>query len=445
MAEMMTVNLERLFFSYILENPEQIEKVEPSNFKKDEIQFVYNIVREEYLNSKKRQLPTHKQIWAMVESKDEEGKITSKIVKNLLTADTSDVEEEWLERKFKAWKLSNATRSRVMESLEIIRNVDDLDYDNVSEIAGQLKNVFENLNLIDDDDDDLGDSFFDPEAHKQDVNVLKVPTGWSSMDNILSGGWDLASLNVIMGETNIGKSMWLHNIAANAVKAGKNVAVVTLEMAKQKCIKRMGSMLLGIHPSQYNDKSRDTQYIQTKLNQFKSSVMTSDIFEGKSGELYVKKYNTSSCTVTDLDNYITKLNQKLTKNVDMVIIDYLNIMGLEKGLENIKSNLYMKGKHIAEGLRFIGDKHNCAVITATQTDKSVWGASDIKLDSIPESKAVAETADSLWAIIRTNEMHRQNLYRLKILKLRDGEHKTEQIKFNFKPETLTMENDVLVN
>ena len=35
--------------------------------------------------------------------------------------------------------------------------------------------------------------------------------------------------------------------------------------------------------------------------------------------------------------------------------------------------------------------------------------------------------------------------RLKILKLRDGEHKTEQVKFTFNPETLTMENDILVS
>jgi hypothetical protein len=70
--------------------------------------------------------------------------------------------------------------------------------------------------------------------------------------------------------------------------------------------------------------------------------------------------------------------------------------------------LFLKGKHLAEGLRRIGEKHNLAVLTATQTDKAVWGANDIDLKNMPESKAIAETADSVWAIIRNSEMKKNN-------------------------------------
>ena len=84
------------------------------------------------------------------------------------------------------------------------------------------------------------------------------------------------------------------------------------------------------------------------------------------------------------------------------------------------------------------------LITATQTDKAVWGANDIDLKNMPESKAIAETADSVWAIIRNPEMKKNNTYRLKILKLRDGEHKGEQIRFKFNTTHLTMEDDEFV-
>ena len=83
MGEMMTVNMEKLFFAYILENPEQFDKVDPSNFKKDEIQFVYNIVKEEYLNSKKKQIPSEQQVLAMVESRDTEDKISFKVINSI--------------------------------------------------------------------------------------------------------------------------------------------------------------------------------------------------------------------------------------------------------------------------------------------------------------------------------------------------------------------------
>jgi hypothetical protein len=42
----------------------------------------------------------------------------------------------------------------------------------------------------------------------------------------------------------------------------------------------------------------------------------------------------------------------------MVIVDYINIMSIEKGYE-ITNMLYLKGKHLAEGLRRIADKYEC--------------------------------------------------------------------------------------
>ena len=236
-------------------------------------------------------------------------------------------------------------------------------------------------------------------------------------------------------------SMWMQNIAVKTVDQGANVVYVTLEMSSQKCMKRMGSMRLKIPIDDYDKVSKDSIAMKNKLNGLKNS--NGGVFNSKPGKLFVKKFNTSDCTVTDLDNYITKLEQTKKIKINMVIVDYINIMSLEKGLD-FQSMLYLKGKHLAEGLRYIADKHNVAIITATQTDKAVWGANDIDLRSIPESKAIAETADSVWAIIRNPEMKKNNLYRLKILKLRDGEHKGEQIRFDFNMNYLTMDNDEFV-
>jgi replicative DNA helicase len=444
MAEIVNANTELLYFSWIMNHPEQFSKVESGFFKKDEIRFVYEIIREEYLRSVKKIIPSPNQVYNMVKLQDTEGKINKNILMSILKDNTSDVEESWLEPRFKAWKLSNTAKNRVLSGVEMLRDMEDVNYENVVSMASTLKDLFSTIMMVDDDDDDLGSNFYDPESHKQNVKLNKIPSGWSSMDRLLGGGWDLSTLNVIMGETNIGKSMWLHNIGSNAVKAGFNVVLITLEMASYKCVKRMGSMLLNIPPSLYEEKSQDTQYIQNKINAFKSSAGTNDLFNNKAGELWIKKFNTSDCTITDLDNYLTKIRDRKNFKIDMVLIDYLNIMSIEKGLE-IRSNLYQKGKHLAEGLRYLGDKHNCAIITATQTDRTVWGASDIKMDSVPESKAIVETADTVWGIIRTPDMKKQNLYRLKNLKLRDGECKDDQITFNFKPESLTMENDHIVS
>lgn len=443
MAEVMNTNMEKHYFIYILDNPDQFSKVEPFFFKNSDIQFIYTVIREEYLKSESHIVPSIQQIYSMVKLCDQDNKINDKVIKLLLQSDNSDISQEWLLPRFKAWKIQNQLKGDMLKGIDMVRGLEDINYDNVVDIAQKLKGMFGNVLLVDDDDQDLGLDFDDPESHKQLISKNSITTGWSSMDSILTGGWSKSTLSVIMGETSVGKSMWLHNIAVNAANAGANVLIVTLEMTTRKVMKRLGSMRLKIESSQYDEKSKDSVFMKQKLNNLKSQSTVGNLFDSQPGKIFVKKYNTSDCTVTDIDNYIKRFEEVKRLKVGMVLVDYINIMSIEKG-HDITNMLYLKGKHLAEGLRRIADKYECAVITATQTDKAVWGASDIKLADIPESKAIADTADSVWAIIRNPEMKKNNIYRLKILKLRDGEHHEEQIRFDFNTKFLTMENDVLV-
>lgn len=443
MPEVTNTNMEKHYFVWVLEHPEQFSKVEPFFFKNHDISFIYTVIREEYLKSESHIVPSKQQIYSMVTLADQDKKINPKVIQLLLNSNNDDISEEWLLPRFKAWKLQEQLKGDVLKSIDMVRGIEDVNYDNVSEVASKLKLLFNNVTLVDDDDDDLGADFDDPESHKQKTQRNVIDTGWESMNGILGGGWSKSTLNVLMGETNVGKSMWLHNIAVNAANAGHNVLVITLEMATYKVMKRLGSMRLKINIDEYDVKSKDSIFMKQRLNNLKSQLTrVGDIFDSQPGKIIVKKYNTSDCTVTDIDNYIKKFEEMKRIKVDMVIIDYINIMSIEKGFEFVNM-LYLKGKHLAEGLRRIADKYQVALITATQVDKAVWGASDIKLADIPESKAIADTADSVWGIIRNAEMKKNNIYRLKILKLRDGEHKEEQIRFDFNPKFLTMENDVL--
>lgn len=443
MAESMNTNMEKHYFIYILDNPDQFSKVEPYFFKNSDIQFIYTVIREEYIRSESHIVPSPQQIYSMVKLADQENKINDKVIKLLLQSDNSDISGEWLLPRFKGWKIQNQLKGDMLKGIDMVRGIEEINYDNVVEVAQKLKGMFGNVLLVDDDDNDLGEDFDDPESHKQQISKNCIPTGWSSIDSLLGGGWNKSTLNVIMGETNVGKSMWLHNIAVNAANAGVNVLVITLEMATRKVMKRLGSMRLKINSDEYDEKSKDPIFMKQRLSNLKSQSSVGNLFDSQPGKIFVKKYNTSDCTVTDIDNYVKKFEEVKRIKVGMIVVDYINIMSIEKGFD-ITNMLYLKGKHLAEGLRRIGDKYECAVITATQTDKAVWGASDIKLGDIPESKAIADTADSVWGIIRNPEMKRNNIYRLKILKLRDGEHHEEQVRFDFNTKFLTMENDVLV-
>lgn len=238
-------------------------------------------------------------------------------------------------------------------------------------------------------------------------------------------------------------SLWMQNFAVKSADMGYNVLYITLEMSEKKVMKRLGSMRLKIPINEYDNLSKDVDYIKAKIDTLKNSN-SNDLFEKKIGKIIAKFWAAGTATVNDFDNYIQKLKDKKGIKIDFVIVDYITLIAPIKGMAG-GDNLYSKGKALAEGLRAIGAKYKIPVLTAIQVARDAWNSTQITLSSIPESKAIAETADTFWAIIRTEDMKRQNIYRFKMLKQRDGDFLSSQIKLNLNPLYLTLENDIFID
>ncbi len=240
-------------------------------------------------------------------------------------------------------------------------------------------------------------------------------------------------------------SLWMQNLAVASANMGSNVLYVTLEMSERKVLKRLGAMRLKIPINDYDEVSKDTAFMQKKIDNLKkSSGGGSDLFEKKIGKIYTRFWAAGTANVNDIDNYLQKLKDRKGVKIDLIIVDYLTLM-VPPGKANGSDTLYIKGKVLAEGLRALGSKYKCPVISALQVAKDAWNSSNISLESVPESKAIPETADSFFCIIRTEEMKRQNLYRLKMLKQRDGDFSKSQIRINLNPTYLTLENDIFLD
>jgi hypothetical protein len=237
-------------------------------------------------------------------------------------------------------------------------------------------------------------------------------------------------------------SLWMQNFAFKSADMGYNVLYITLEMSERKVMKRIGAMRLKIPINDYDNVSKDTEMIKKKIANLKNTN-DSDLFEKKIGKIITKFWAAGTATVNDFDNYIQKLKEKKGIKIDLVIVDYITLIAAVKGVSG--DNLYTKGKSLAEGLRAIGSKFKVPVITGVQVAKDAWNANDITLEQVPESKAIAETADSFFGIIRTEEMKRQGIYRFKLLKQRDGDFLKSQVKLNLNSTYLTLENDVFLD
>jgi len=444
---MTTPQLEKVYFNYILKNKKYFDIVKSYFFRNAEIQYVYGVLREYILKDSDVKIPTPRQILDMVSLKDKDGVITKEILKSILQVDLKEYDERnFIEPNFNGWVLANRLKTGTVDIIDETRNLDQIsDFEKAVESANRIKEIVDEMSstrFI--QDDDMGSDFDEPENHVQDSSKFKVKCGFETIDHMLGGGWDISTLNVIMAETNNGKSLWMQNFAVKSANMGNNVLYITLEMSERKVMKRLGAMRLKIPINDYDKESKNVDLIKSKIEDLKKTEGGSvDIFEKKVGKIITKFWAAGTATVADFDNYVQKLKEKKGVKIDLIIVDYITLVAANKGSN--ADNLYTKGKHLAEGLRAMGAKYKCPVITGVQVAKDAWNSSDITLEAVPESKAIAETADTFFAIIRTEEMKRQNLYRFKLLKQRDGDFLKSQIRLNLNPTYLTLEGDQFID
>ena len=208
----MTSSLEKVFFNYILKNKKYFGIIRPFFFRNSEIQFVYGIIREYMVKNSEAQIPTPRQILDMITLEDKEGLITKEILKSILTDNLKDYDEKnFIEPKFNAWILSNRIKAGTVDIIDETRNFDTLsDFESAIERANKIKSIVDEMsstNFI--DDDDMGSDFDEPELHVQDSSRFKVKSGFETLDHILGGGCDIATLNCLMAETNNGKCFFV--------------------------------------------------------------------------------------------------------------------------------------------------------------------------------------------------------------------------------------------
>lgn len=441
----MSVQLEKVYFNYILKNKSYFEVVKPFYFKNNEIQFIYNIIRD-YVIDGNKDVPSIRQIFDMVSIQDKSGFITKDIFKTIFKTNLKEYNEnDFIIPKMNGWILSNKIKSGSVDIVEETRNLDSIhEFDEVVKQANKIKEIADDMSSISftSGEDDLGSDFDIPENHVQDNHLLKVSCGYSTIDHMLGGGWDTGTLNCLMASTNNGKSLWMQNFAVRSADQGYNVLYITLEMSEKKVLKRLGSMGLRIPINDYDDKSKDIEFMNKKIKERRTSS-TDGLFDKKVGRIITKFWAAGTATVNDFDNFVKKLKEVAGIDINLIVVDYITLIAPVKGSGG--DTLYTKGKHLAEGLRALASKYNCPLVTSIQVAKDAWNSNDITLQDIPESKAIAETADTFFAIIRTEDMKLQNLYRFKLLKQRDGDFLKSQVKLDLNTTYLTLENDRFID
>lgn len=322
-------------------------------------------------------------------------------VADIVEIDLSDA--EYIKDNIVAFGRRSALEHAILESVEDIeKNVEDF-----SGIEERIKLAIR----VGEDISDLGVNYFTTaESRTKDYaagtdGVKRIPTGMSGLDRVLKGGLGVGELGVVIAPPNRGKSFALVNIGAGAVLEGYNVVHYTLEMPEKQVARRYDSKMT----------KKNFQYMKDNADKTLTALM--NIHKFHKGDLIIKKYKTSECTVNTIRSHLTRLHAETGFKPDLIIVDYGDLVQSRKSYSDKRFEL----ESVYLDLRDLGDEFQCPVWTASQANRGALDKKTITIADLAEAFNKANIADFMCALCQTVEEKEEGSLRWHIAKWRDGE------------------------
>ena len=271
---------------------------------------------------------------------------------------------------------------------------------------------------------DLGTDYYaDPRKRLEGIKSTngQVSTGWAAMDKKLFGGFNRGELNIFAGGSGAGKSLFLANIGVNMAEKGLNVVYLTLELAESLVSMRLDSMVTGI-PSRDVFKNIDDVEMKVKII-------------GKKNGAFQVKYMPSGKTSNDVRSYIKEYEIKTGKKVDVLLIDYLDLL-MPASMKVSAENLYIKDKYVSEELRNLAMELNCVFVTAAQLNRGAVEEIEFDHSHISGGLSKIQTADNVFGIFTSRAMRERGRYQLQLMKTRNSGGVGQKIDLGFDLDTL---------
>lgn len=236
----------------------------------------------------------------------------------------------------------------------------------------------------------------------------KIPTNITKLNYHMNGGYEEATLNVIMGSTGTGKSIWLCDFAADDLIKGKNVLYLTMELAEIKIAERIDANIMDVD---VNDL--------LKISKTRFGELTGNIAKRTTGELVIKQYPPTTAHAGHFRHLLNELRLKQNFVPDVIYIDYINICASSR-LSRGKSSSYEYVKSIAEEVRGLAVETGIPIWSATQSNKGAAGSSEVSIGDVGESWGLPQTVDFFMVIITDDNLKKSGQQMVKILKSRYG-------------------------
>lgn len=244
---------------------------------------------------------------------------------------------------------------------------------------------------------------------KRDEEIFGVPTGFIDLDKMM-GGLQPSDLLIIAGRPGQGKTGFLLSVAKNAAQTHKkHVAIFSLEMSNEQVVQRLIAQQTGI----------DSHRLRTGKLQENEWPLFAQAVEVMS-DTHIFLDDTPAITPLQLRTKCRRLH--LEHHLDLIIVDYLQLMGGDTRNENRVQEV----SYISRNLKVLARELNVPVLAAAQLSRAVEQRSDKRpvLSDLRESGSLEQDSDIVMFIYRPDQYEKdtvkQNVAEIIIAKHRNG-------------------------
>jgi len=239
--------------------------------------------------------------------------------------------------------------------------------------------------------------------------VTGIPSGFTQLD-YMTAGFQPSDLILIAARPSMGKTALALNIIEHAVlKSDVTTAMFSLEMSCEQLANRLLSMHSKVESQRMrtgNIDDKDWAALITSTNMFGSSKLLMD--------------DTPGITIAQLRSKCRRW--KVEKNLQLVIIDYLQLMEAGHKTESRQQEI----SEISRSLKALAREIQCPVIALSQLSRGLESRTDKRpmLSDLRESGAIEQDADVVMFIYRdvvyNKDTADQNVAEIIIGKQRNG-------------------------
>ncbi len=206
-----------------------------------------------------------------------------------------------------------------------------------------------------------------------------IPTGYKEYDAI-TNGLQKGTLILLAARPGVGKTSFAMNIAVNAaVNEGKKVAIFDLEMSREELMQRALASLAKVN-------------LANVLNGTMSSDEWKRIWTAEKKLAQSSLYVDDSSVITPLEILSKCRKLKMTDGLDMVVIDYLQLMTMGKSNRESRTQ---EVSDLTRSLKVASKELNVPIILLSQLSRAVEVRDDHKpiLSDLRESGSIEQDAD----------------------------------------------------